>query len=314
MSTPLESVLHSLENQIAGLRTSSEALIGGWDSFERVLSDNPIERPDLQGIVEHLHSTWQHALDEMEKEAVEKNVPHVVERLSQWEQQVNQHVSAINQDAHQWSEVIGGLHTQLQQLPQELERDCHQSLTQAHQELGQLQSGLDQRLQTVSQDLQTTHKNHLDSVANSLQPTFVNECHNWIQGVQQHCQQDLPGFIQHADQVHQTASHSYSDLIDQSSSDLQEQLTSLLGNLGQHVTGSIQSGMENSAKKIIEECLVALVEEGEAAVMDTTFGAEITGALSPVLPELIVVYKATEVIKDAIHIFKQLEDGLGIRL
>ena len=122
----------------------------------------------------------------------------------------------------------------------------------------------------------------------------------------------LPG---HFEQTLSHLTHAVSDLGSQCNTvgtAFQHELEALLQHVGEHATHEVQSKVQEKFQKLIHEAVAFLAQQIAESIAATTAGAAITGAMSPILPELAVLKAATEIIKDAIAVLKALEDAIGL--
>jgi hypothetical protein len=122
----------------------------------------------------------------------------------------------------------------------------------------------------------------------------------------------LPG---HFEQTLSHLTHAVSDLGSQCNTvgtEFQHELETLLQHVGEHATHEVQSKVQEKFQKLIHEAVAFLAEQITESITATTAGAAITGAMSPILPELAALKVATEIIKDAIAALKALEDAIGL--
>lgn len=122
----------------------------------------------------------------------------------------------------------------------------------------------------------------------------------------------LPG---HFEQTLSHLTHAVSDLGNQCNTvgtEFQNELETLLQHVGEHTAHEVQSKVQEKFQKLIHEAVAFLAQQIAESIAATTAGAAITGAMSPILPELAALKAATEVIKDAIAALKALEDAIGL--
>lgn len=122
----------------------------------------------------------------------------------------------------------------------------------------------------------------------------------------------LPG---HFEQTLSHLTHAVSDLgshCNTVGTAFQHELEALLQHVGDHATHEVQSKVQEKFQKLIHEAVAFLAQQITESIAATTAGAAITGAMSPILPELAALKAATEIIKDAIAALKALEDAIGL--
>lgn len=122
----------------------------------------------------------------------------------------------------------------------------------------------------------------------------------------------LPGHFEH---TLSNLTHAVSDLGEQCNTigtSFQSELETLLHHVGEFATQEVHNKVQEKFQKLIHEAVAHLAEQITESIATTAAGAAITGAMSPILPELAVLKAATELIKDAIAAFKALEDLFGL--
>lgn len=127
-----------------------------------------------------------------------------------------------------------------------------------------------------------------------------------------HADSLLPG---HFEQTIGNLTHAVSDLGEQCNTigtGFQNELETLLQHVGEFAAQEVQNKVQEKFQKLIQEALSFLAEQITESIVATTAGAAITGAMSPILPALAALKAATELIKDAIAVFKALEDAFGL--
>lgn len=127
-----------------------------------------------------------------------------------------------------------------------------------------------------------------------------------------HADSLLPG---HFEQTIGNLTHAVSDLGEQCNTigtGFQNELETLLQHVGEFAAQEVQNKVQEKFQKLIQEALSFLAEQITESIVATTAGAAITGAMSPILPALAALKAATEMIKDAIAVFKALEDAFGL--
>ena len=122
----------------------------------------------------------------------------------------------------------------------------------------------------------------------------------------------LPG---HFEQTLANLTHAVSDLGSQChtvGTAFQNELETLLHDVGTFATHEVHDKVQEKFQNLIHEAVAFLLEQITESIAATTAGAAITGAMSPILPELAVLKAATEIIKEAIEILKALEHPFGL--
>lgn len=92
------------------------------------------------------------------------------------------------------------------------------------------------------------------------------------------------------------------------SSAFQNEMQTLIQNVMQHAQEGVANEIQQRFQQLMEEAVAFLAQQIAESITMTTAGAAVTGTLSPILPGLAALYKATEAIKEAIRIFKALAE------
>ena len=122
----------------------------------------------------------------------------------------------------------------------------------------------------------------------------------------------LPGQFE---QTLSALTHAVSDLGSQCNTvgtAFQHELETLLHDVSSYATQEVHNQIQEKFQNLIHEAVAFLLEQITESITATTAGAAITGAMSPILPELAVLKAATEIIKDAIEVLKALEHPFGL--
>lgn len=91
-------------------------------------------------------------------------------------------------------------------------------------------------------------------------------------------------------------------------SDLSKTLGDAIEQLQQHVSAEVANKLHEAANTLIETAIREILQSIIEAIATSQIGAEITAAMSPVLPELIAAKKLTDAILAAIRLWK---DSIG---
>jgi membrane-associated HD superfamily phosphohydrolase len=200
-----------------------------------------------------------------------------------------------------------GLHDGMVAFGSEME-EVRGNFEQTRNEFLSQVSGLAQTLVDQAEKVFNTHQ----EVARSVQETqreALNQAHNaFMDLVGGHIENLVPSnFGQAINNLTQGVS-DLGDTCDNVSSAFQNEMQTLIQNVMQHAQEGVANEIQQRFQQLMEEAVSFLAQQIMESITMTTVGAGVTGTLSPILPELAVLYKATEAIKEAIKIFKALAD------
>ena len=266
---------------------------------------------------------------------VSESTAHVHDGLQKLTQSVTETTAHSQQTLTQLSTGYAQFNQQVNIGEQELQ-SCYQTV-QTHGEetmalLGQFLQALQHLFEQTGQTYQATEQEITQLHQTGLQTfaTVESALHTFQQNAVQHSQTELDSAAQQMqEQLHSLGSqriqefaHTVQDRLDeaqahftQTSGQLgqktQSTVEQLLNEAGQFAQQQGQQQIGQQVEQLIQGAVRQLEEEIMLFIIETEAGAAITGALTPIMPELIVVYKATEAIKDAIHVFKEVKDTFG---
>ncbi|HEV3087927.1 MAG TPA: hypothetical protein VGX96_11940 [Candidatus Elarobacter sp.] len=218
-------------------------------------------------------------------------------------QHTTQTQGSTQQHGHDWDQAHDGLKSALTAL----EQTATQAAAGAQHEFGTLQSTVEQVAQATQDHLhqfettaQTFGHTLADTVTTSLNRA-AGEFHDGITGaVTGKVTEHLGSMFQNAEQsltdVAQTAEHVAQNFAHDAEDGLQ------------HFSSAVVEGakhqIEQSGEHLAKDAIEALGAIVATSIAEATAGSAITAAMSPILPEVIVVKEASEAIKDLISVFK----------
>ena len=218
-------------------------------------------------------------------------------------QHTTQTQGSTQQHGHDWDQS----HDALKSALTALEQTATQTATGAQHEFSTLQSAVEQVAQSTQDHLhqfetaaQTFGHTLTNTVATSLNRA-AGEFHDGITGAVtgkitehlgsmfQNAEQSLTDVAQSAEHVAQNFAHEAEDGLQHFSSAVVE-----------GAKGQIEQAGEHLAKDAIETLSAVIA----TSIAEATAGSAITAAMSPILPEVIIVKEASEAIKDLVSVFK----------
>ena len=227
---------------------------------------------------------------------------HAVETLHQNTAQTQ---TATQQHAHDWDQAHDGLKSAISAL----EQTTVHTTAAAVSTFGELQTAVEHVTQTT-QDLlhqfETSSQTIQHALTNTVATTLNHAAgafHDGIAGaLNGKVTEHLTSMFQNAEQsltnLGQTAEHVAQNFAHEAEDALQH--------FGQAVVEGAKHEIEQAAEHLGKDTLEALGATIATSIAEATAGAAITSAMSPILPEVIVVKEASEAIKDLISVFKTI--------
>jgi len=218
-------------------------------------------------------------------------------------QNTTQVQSATQQHAQDWTQAHDTLKSALASLDQSLT----QGTATAVSTFGELQQTVQQVAQT-SQDLlhqfdtgaQSFQRALADTVSSNLTKAS-GDFHDGIAGALHGKVTDhLASTFQNAEQSLNDLAQSAEHVAQAHAQLIEEEMKQFAQMVQEHTKNEIAQVADHLAKDALE-ALSAFIA---TSIAEATAGSAITGAMSPILPEVIVVKEASEAIKDLISVFK----------
>jgi len=145
---------------------------------------------------------------------------------------------------------------------------------------GELAERLQTRFEAMIEQIAQTETDKIGSVIDELQSGTDNAVQEWLANA--------------GDQVQQ----------------LSQALSEVLVQLQHHVGDEVEQKLQDAARTLIESAVREILQSLTEALATSELGVEITSAMSPILPELIAIKKVTDLILEAIRIWKDTIGGL----
>ncbi|HEY0613839.1 MAG TPA: hypothetical protein VGC96_04320 [Candidatus Elarobacter sp.] len=249
----------------------------------------------LQDTVSQLHD-----LSTQLGAALTQSLAHAVEELRQSTAQTQ---SGTQQHAQDWDHT----HDTLKSSLAALEQAATQTASAAVATFGELQTSVEHVTQTT-QDLlhqfeqaaQTLQHGLADTVTSALSRAS-QEFHDGVTGaLNAKITEHLTECFQHGEQALANVAHTAEHVAQQFAHEAED----ALHHFAQGVSDGVKHEIEQVAEHLGKDVLELVSTFVATSIAEATAGAAITGAMSPILPEVIVVKEASEVIKDLISVFK----------
>jgi ElaB/YqjD/DUF883 family membrane-anchored ribosome-binding protein len=279
--------------------TLHHTLTQAVSGFEQLFAEHqaPAEHDaaDLQAVVQQLHELAQTFTQELGQK-----LAATVEALHQATAQT---LAQMQQHATDWDQTDEALKSATTALEQALEA----AAAGATSTLGNLQSGVEQAhasttelLQHLTDSVTKVHGELVDTVSSTLKKS-ADEFHDGVASgltgkLTEHLTSIFHNATQSLDNLGTTATHITQNFGHEAEAALQSFASGL--------EDGIKSQLEAAGEKLAKDAMEALATFVATSVAETTAGSAITTAMSPILPEVIVVKEASEAIKDLISVFK----------
>lgn len=264
--------------------------------------DNQL-RQTLKQDTERLHHLEEDLATRFETH-LRADISHLKEEFHEAKTALSEHVDHHRDGHHNLHEGMATFDGEIHEAGSELEHAKEEFVGQVQGMADEL-SDLAEKVFSTSGDLahsvQDTQTQIIDKAASAFKDLLGG-----------HLDSLLPG---HFEQTMGNLTHAVSDLGEQCNtigSGFQNELETLLQHVGEFAVQEVQNKVQEKFQKLIQEALSFLAEQITESIAATTAGAAITGVMSPILPELAVLKAATELIKEAIAVFKALEDAFGL--
>jgi hypothetical protein len=149
----------------------------------------------------------------------------------------------------------------------------------------------------------------LDHSVREAQTEALNQAATAFHGlIDQHLQGHLPTNFQETAQQLTQHVHDLGEHASTAGSNLQNELATLLHDLTAFAQQEVHDKIEAKFQHLMEEALAFLMQEILETIVVTTIGVTTTAAMSEIIPVLAVLKHALDGIKEAIKIFKTLEE------
>lgn len=163
----------------------------------------------------------------------------------------------------------------------------------------------------------------IEAAQSSLESTITDQIQktseliqNTLSELARTAQEDLgqrtKGLVETAASTLTDSLGSLESLANLSGDQLESTARKIFDDLDEMLVQAIERKIPDAQRELIEHAVQALSEEIIKGIAMSTIGGQISVALSPYLVELIAVKKALDLILDAIEIYKNLTNPLGV--
>ena len=138
--------------------------------------------------------------------------------------------------------------------------------------------------------------------------TFEKALDSISELVDHHMEQTLPALFEESQSQLGETVQQLGEHVSAAADTLQNELQTLLDEVSDFTAQQIHDRIEEKMKGLIEEVVGYLASRIAESVSMTTTGAAITAALAELIPVLIALKAATGALKEAIHVWKELQE------
>ncbi|MCW3838408.1 hypothetical protein ACFQ1E_20260 [Sphingomonas canadensis] len=264
--------------------------------------DEEAPEPDVQPAIDTVADASDHAA-----EALGTRLSGVVDTARDAVHGIEQ---AIAQASEQWNST---LHT-----AEGATREFSAALAEQTQQVQEALRQLDTHLQSAEATWSSAHEavdglveRFATEIESNFERTLREACDAFLDDLHGPQTEAVERHLSDAREQAESALERMSQVAEQLLADFEQQVDAAVRDLGQHVSSEVQEKLEAAMQRIIEAAVKRILETILEAVASTQLGAAVTGAMSPVLPELIAIKKLTDVILQAIRIWKDTIGRFG---
>jgi uncharacterized phage infection (PIP) family protein YhgE len=165
-----------------------------------------------------------------------------------------------------------------------------------------------QAVQTLSEKLFATATNVDHSVKQTQTEVLDQASQDFHALIDSHLQGHLPSNFQETAQHLTQHIHDLSEHATAAGNNLQNEVATLLHDLAQYAQQEVHDKIEQKFQHLMQEALAFLMQEVMETIVVTTTGVATTTVMSEIIPVLAVLKHALDGIKEAIKVFKALEE------
>jgi hypothetical protein len=285
--------IDQLHNTLGQALAGFDAIYAQHDAPAAPADDH--DTADLQQEVDQLHQLAQTIAAE-----IGQKLTAAIEGMHA---QTTQMLQTSQEHAQEWDQTHDALKAATTALEQVLDQAAHGATTT----LGELQSGLEQAthsttdlIANLEKSATSIHTELSDTVTSTLKGA-ASEFHDGIANavtgkLTEHISSAFSSGKDALGNLEQSATHIAQDFGHEAESALQ--------NFAHELADGIKNQLEAAGEKLAKDAMEMLSSKVAASIAEGTAGTAITGAMAPILPEVIIVKEASEAIKDLISVFK----------
>jgi predicted PurR-regulated permease PerM len=304
-SPPPSADAEQLQTVMQHIDALHNTLTGAMTGFGTLVSDTAAQQAAPAGasqpatqIADVVHQLTDYATQL--HDAIAQGLTQAVDALHQATTQTHDNTQ---QHAQDWDHNHDTLATSLSHLEQSVVQTAQTAVTTFADLSNALLTITEQTVSLVAHyagattalehDLQDTVTGALGKAADEFKDGVSNVLHADIT-------QHLASIFANGDQALQNLNQTAEHVAQQFAHDAEDALQTFAHGIADGMKNDIEQVAEHLAKDVVE-MLSSFVA---TSIAEATAGAAITAAMSPILPEVIVVKEASEAIKDLISVFK----------
>lgn len=310
MATTYLELQSNIESRFGVLRNSHVAGLGVFEALENVdlpSLDAPVTGVDQVDAATEVANIGFNSHVSAIHEAQEKAfVPGL--------QAAAEASSAATHELHgqtaQWAESMV---TTLGDIQQTSDAD-HQTREADVQTYGEYYASIEQFDQTFGKSFADLG-NELDAFARESTDTLKPEYLSALQQFSEQLDEVQEALIPQADDSHrqrfQASQDFFMEVSESAGNDYLQFTQSTLQNLDEFINQHFADIWENQVNRIKDTAIQKATDEIASSIAETELSVAISGALTPVMPQLIAFYKAADALEKAIGIWKDVKGTLG---
>jgi hypothetical protein len=223
------------------------------------------------------------------------------------EQLVTDGQAQLDSHIQQHQSAHGILHDVTQQFAGNVEQVAGEA-DQAHAEYVQHVADMHQSVQSLAEKLFAT-AGQVDQSVKQTQTEILDQASQEFHAlIDSHLQGHLPSNFQETAQQLTQHIHDLGEHATAAGNTLQSEVTQLLHDLTQYAQQEVHDKIEQKFQHLMQEALAFLMQEVTETIVVTTTGVTTTAAMAEIIPVLAVLKHALDGIKEAIKVFKALEE------
>jgi uncharacterized phage infection (PIP) family protein YhgE len=295
--------IHTLQNSFGVVETDINKLASFTHDFQFAsLDEHQHDDNDLRQVGKDAHDKCTAFVTAVngETEQLNANLQKLHELLTSAPGNLDQHVqqhAAGHQELQHATQEMGG------------------ALDQAHTEFDQTHNEYLQHVQQMRGVMQTlTDKlygsaGHFDESIRSTQMVHVEKAATELQAlIDSHAHGHIPSEFEQAGTQLGTLTHNLGEHAKTAQTNMQHEIETMMKELKEYAEHKFEDQVHAAINKLIHETLTWVMQEMIETTTVVTVGVTTTTAMSPFIPELAILKKALDGIKEAIKVFKTLAD------
>ena len=289
----LQATTHTLESQIQVLDQATDQAKTEWNELTILFDQKPHE---VETEINHVESGFNgltQALSTWVEDDLNESEDHLTEAASTFESKIDTESNDLNQDFEALREEFNQLQTAFDSFENEI--------SQEHQETAQVLQSLDQALEAIRTETES-HKQETDAAFDQAEQEIgqvklaeiehhFGELSNQIEGEFTTLVTDQ--FSEFEDQF-LNLFETFTQSVEEIGDNLHQQGAEVLSSVATSLESDAQAKIEDAVEESVESMLEELGEEIGENLMMMQIGQQVTTALAPILPEIIIAKHVLE--------------------